>query len=373
MRVVLIGNYNPDQQQSMLRYADMLLEVLEDADHDVRLIAPQPVLNYPRRDAHGIWKWIGYADKYLVATPVLSRAVRDADIVHICDHSNAVYVPRSSDVPYVVSCHDLLAVRGALGEDTDCPPGMFGRQLQHAILSGLKRAHALACVSQATLRDARRLLGTYSGHLIHAPNALNYPYRRLSSAESRERLERFPSLTNGVYVLHVGSNLRRKNREVALRAVATIAREWPGKIVFAGHALDGALRTLASEFGIADRIVDVSNPSNELLEALYNRALGLLFPSRFEGFGWPIVEAQACGCPVICSDREPLPEVAGGAAIICDANDAAAFGQAILQLMQGDQYRDGLARRGEENAAHYSRARLGERLASLYAQVARTG
>jgi glycosyltransferase involved in cell wall biosynthesis len=97
-----------------------------------------------------------------------------------------------------------------------------------------------------------------------------------------------------------------------------------------------------------------------------------LFPSRFEGFGWPIIEAQACGSPVMCSDRDPLPEVAGEAAIICDANDAGAFGQAILRLTCDNEYRVELARRGEENASHYSRVSLGERLVSLYAQVSRT-
>jgi len=370
MRVVLIGNYAPDGQESMLRYAQMMREGLEQARYEVTLAAPQPVLNWGRA-ARGVWKWIGYVDKYWLGTGDISRAIRRADIVHVCDHSNAVYVPRDSPLPYVVTCHDLLAVRGALGEDTDCPASAAGRQLQHAILDGLRRSQAVACVSQATLRDARRLLGNYSGRLIVTSNALNYPYRRLEAPELESRLAGLPALARaGSYVLHVGSNLRRKNRETALRAIAAVAGHWHGRIVFAGQPLNSELRQLAGTLGVGARVVEVVKPGNELLEALYNGALALLFPSRFEGFGWPIIEAQACGCAVICSDREPLPEVAGGAAIVCEADDARAFGRAILELGEHSSHRDELVRHGFENAARYNRADMISRFTTLYEQVA---
>ncbi len=69
-----------------------------------------------------------------------------------------------------------------------------------------------------------------------------------------------------------------------------------------------------------------------MLEALYSTAMALLYPSRFEGFGWPIIEAQACGCPVICADREPMSEIGGEAALTHDVDDEAGFARSILQL-----------------------------------------
>jgi len=369
MRIVLIGNYAPDGQESMLRYAQMTREGLEQARHEVTLATPRPVLN--RRHApRGMWKWIGYADKYWLGTREISRAIRNADVVHVCDHSNAVYVPRRPALPYVVTCHDLLAVRGALGEDTDCPASPAGRQLQRAILDGLRRSHAVACVSQATLRDALRLLGDYPGRLSVIPNALNYPYQRLEARELASRLATLPVPGAHRYVLHVGHNHRRKNRETALRALATISGSWDGCMVFAGQPLSAELRERAVELGVAARVVEVAKPSNRLLEGLYNGALALVYPSRFEGFGWPIIEAQACGCAVICSDREPLPEVAGEGAIICGADDAHAFGRAILELGQNEPRRDALVQRGFENAARYNRAVMIGQLTSLYQQVA---
>lgn len=370
MRVLLIGNYAPDRQQSMQRYAQLMLEGLREAAHEVTLALPRAVLNSASRKPAGIWKWVGYLDKLVLAPRDLANAADRADVVHVCDHSNAVYVPRSPRTPYVVTCHDLLAVRGALGEDTDCPATFTGRQLQREILSGLKRSQAVACVSSATLKDARRLLNGYEGELHVVPNALNYPYRQLDGAETRRRLAQMPQVRGDEpYVLQVGSGLRRKNRECTVRALAGIAASWPGKIVFAGEPLNSELARLAAQLGVASRLVEIAGASNEHLEALYNGALALMFPSRFEGFGWPIVEAQACGCPVICSDREPFPEVAGGGAIQCNADDAPAFGRAILQLAAGEG-RAELVRRGLDNAARFERSTMIGRFVALYEHVA---
>lgn len=370
LKIVLIGNYAPDAQESMLRYTEMMREGLREAGHEVAVAAPRAILNRAGRPAAGAWKWIGYVDKYLLSLPELMRVARQADIVHVCDHSNSVYVPAIARIPHVVTCHDLLAVRGALGEDTDCPANFTGRLLQRSILRGLRRAQAVACVSAATLVDARRLLNGYRGRLVIAPNALNYPYRRLDADTVRRRLQALPALQEHGWLLHVGSNLRRKNRECVLRAFARVAPNWQGRLVFAGQTLSDGLRAQARKLGIAERIVEVVKPDNEVLEALYCGALALLFPSRFEGFGWPVIEAQACGCPVICSDRDPLPEVAGDAAIFCDADDDAAFGEAVMRLQRHDALRADLVRHGLENAGRYSRAVMIERVVSLYRQVA---
>jgi glycosyltransferase involved in cell wall biosynthesis len=281
-----------------------------------------------------------------------------------------MYVPARARVPHVVTCHDLLAVRGALGEDTDCPASFAGKYLQRSILDGLRRAHAVACVSEATRRDAERLLGGTHGELVTAPNALAYPYRKIGPDLIAERFAALQHLEPGGYVLHVGSNLRRKNRECVLRAVAA-ASAWHGKVVLAGEPPSAELWALAERLSITDRIVAVPRPSNELLETLYNGALAMLFPSRFEGFGWPIIEAQACGCPVICSDREPLTEVASAAAVLCDADDSEAFGSAIVTLATDPASREALVYRGLANAARHDRASMIAGFVGLYERVLR--
>jgi glycosyltransferase involved in cell wall biosynthesis len=371
MKVLLVGNYSPDAQESMRRYAELMRSALSEAGHDVSLVEPRKMLNAAGRPPEGVWKWIGYLDKYLLNLPALSRAAKLADVVHVCDHSNSLYVPSRSKTPYVVTCHDMLAIRGALGEETDCPATFAGRQLQLGILGGLRRSQGIACVSSATLRDAQRLMRGYPGEMILAPNALNYSYTVIEPTIARARISAVSGLGDvAEYVLNVGSNLRRKNREGALRAVAAVASSWSGHLVFAGQPLTAELWSLAGELGIANRIVEVHKPSNELLEALYNGALALLFPSRFEGFGWPIIEAQACGCPVICSDREPLPEVAGDAAITCNPDDHVGFGMAVAWLANHKESRQDLRHRGLENAQRYGKAQMADRFVSLYEQLA---
>jgi glycosyltransferase involved in cell wall biosynthesis len=369
LRVLLVGNYVPDAQESMRRYAALLFEGLSAAGHAVTLALPRTVLNASSRAADGLWKWVGYVDKYVLSIPELAEAARRADVVHVCDHANSVYVPLARGKPHIVTCHDLLAVRGALGEQTDCPATFIGRRLQYRILKGLGRADALACVTRATMNDARKLLHGYNGRFALTPNALNHPYSVIDADASMHRLASISPLQDGrPYVLSVGSNLRRKNREAVLHAMALLGSQWQGWIVFAGQPLNAELKALAARLRLLDCIVEVAKPSNDTLEALYNRALALLFPSRFEGFGWPIIEAQACGCPVICGDREPLPEVAGGAALMHDPDDYQGLGEGVLALLRDADLRQDLINRGLRNAARYDRATMIEQFVGLYRQ-----
>ena len=334
--VLLLGNYPADQQQSMQRFSAMMLHGLRSRGIDAELITPWAFFGKFRLFGGLVAKWLGYIDKYVVFPRQLRARLRRAvqDVVHICDHSNAVYVPYCRPAPVLVTCHDLLAVRGGLGEDTDCPATFTGELLQKWILRGLAKADAIACVSRATAADANRLIEqSYCQWVNVVSLGLSYEYRRIPSETSAGRLAGISELhLDRPFALHVGSNLRRKNREAILRIVALVKEEWNGQIVFAGEPLNAELRRLARELGIADRVVEVCDPSNEVLEALYNRAVALLYPSRFEGFGWPVIEAQACGCPVICSMSGPLPEVAGDAGLFHPLEDEPAFAADLLHL-----------------------------------------
>lgn len=337
LMVLLIGNYPADQQQSMQRFAMMMLDGLTAAGVPAELIQPQPFLVRMTFAGSFIAKWLGYLDKFVFFPWRLRRKARvGVDLVHICDHSNAMYGPMAQKRPVLVTCHDLLAVRGALGEATDCPPSATGKYLQRWIVSGLRKADAVACASPATLRDAQRIIGEGPNRprlsLIH--HGLNFPYCPQERSRSQALLEKIRELDlQRPFVLHVGSNLRMKNREGVLRIFGLTKDRWDGQLVFAGQKLSPELRSLGQDLGISDRLIEIEGPPNELLEALYSRAVALLYPSRFEGFGWPIIEAQACGCPVICSDQEPMSEVGGEAALTGPVEDEAAMAQALLKLL----------------------------------------
>src|SRR6267143_43568 len=129
--VLLIGNYPPDRQESMERFATMMLHGLAAAGVPVELIRPQPFFGRLSSAGGFLAKWLAYIDKFLLFPLRLRRRLQAAPtLVHICDHSNAMYAKQVRGVPVVASCHDLLAVRGALGEQTDCPASPTGKWLQ---------------------------------------------------------------------------------------------------------------------------------------------------------------------------------------------------------------------------------------------------
>jgi glycosyltransferase involved in cell wall biosynthesis len=334
--VLLIGNYAPDQQQSMQRFNAMMLQGLTAAGIHAELIRPEPVLGNLKSLGRFVAKWLGYMDKYILFPRKLKRklSMRPA-LVHICDHSNAVYVRNCKPRKILVTAHDLLAVRGALGEETNCPASFTGRILQKWILRGLQRADAIACISQATAADAQRLVSSRNQRprVSVVMMGIASDYKKLPNDLARARLTEVPGLDVELpFVLHVGSNLRRKNRGGVLRIFAKCQQKWNGQLVFAGDLLNDELISLAKKLGVFHCVIQIENAGDELLSALYNCAVALLYPSRFEGFGWPIIEAHACGCPVVCSNSCPLPEAAGDAGLFHDVDDEDGFAADLLRL-----------------------------------------
>ncbi|MDQ6625310.1 MAG: glycosyltransferase family 4 protein [Verrucomicrobiota bacterium] len=370
--VLLIGNYAPERQQSMLRFAAMMLEGLSAAGVEAELIQPQPFFGKLTFAGAFAAKWFAYIDKFILFPQRLKAKLRARPaVVHICDHSNAMYAKQIRSVPVVVTCHDLLAVRGGLGEETDCPASATGRLLQRWIVSGLRHAAAVACDSITTRDDARRIVTVGSDHpkLPVIKLGQSYPYRVLSASDAQARLSAVQFDLSRPYVLHVGSNLRRKNREGVLRIFARCQERWNGQLVIAGDALSESLRNLANTLGVSARVVEVVSPSNELLEALYNRATAFLFPSRFEGFGWPIIEAQACGCPVLTSSTNPMAEVAGDGALLRDPADEQGFADDLLSLVDSTQHAT-WSGKALENAKHFTTGKMIAEYRELYRSLA---
>jgi glycosyltransferase involved in cell wall biosynthesis len=370
LKILLVGNYLPDRQHSMLGFTGLMEQGLKNAGHDVQTLYPPVVFGRVGQRVPAASKWLGYIDKLALLPLLLNKAVHEADIVHICDHSNAVYVPAKRQTPFVVTCHDLLAVRGGLGEQTDCPATPMGSLLQRWILRGLARADGLACDSTATLNDATRLLPSREQPPELLPIALKYDYHPLSDDQCKQELRKVPGLDlSKPFILHVGSSLRRKNREGILRTFAKVRDKTNVQLVFAGRPLEAAQKQLANQLGLHERILEIGEVSSELLVALYRNALAFFFPSRFEGFGWPIIEAQYCGCPVICSTSGPLPEVAGTGALMRDVEDEEGFAEDIVRLVNDAKLRAALVEKGSENILRYQPETMISRYLALYERV----
>lgn len=282
----------------------------------------------------------------------LLRDARWADIVHICDHSNGMYTRYLRGVPHLVTCHDMLAVRSALGEIPANPTRWSGRQLQRMILSGLSRAARIACVSAATRADVTRLTGIPQDRTAIVPNGLNYPYTPMPARQSSERLAKLGVKTDSPLILHVGGNQWYKNRLGVLGIFAHLRRRGvEATLLMAGKPWTEPMRRFVGDQGLTRHVVEIHSVGNEDLRALYSSAHVFLFPSLQEGFGWPVIEAQACGCPVATSDRAPLTEIVGGTAVLLAPEDPETAARILASRWEslGELRAAGLA-----NAARFS-------------------
>lgn len=370
MKVLLISNYLPDKQESMLRYAQMLQQELHKRGHEAHVVHPPVVLGGFAFLPGPLKKWIGYIDKYLFAPAYLRKQASQADIIHVCDHSNAMYLRCAGTRPSLITCHDLLAIFAARGTYREVKVGFTGRILQRWIARSLSRARHIICVSTKTQDDLQLLSpGIRSNTMvIHHPLNWSYsPATREAIAEAKRKSGLAPETE---YLLHVGGNQWYKNRLGAMEIFSALRRHprfQNVKLIMAGKPWTFEMRQYSESSGFASEIIERAQISNEELQALYSGAMALLFPSLEEGFGWPVLEAQACGCPVITSNRPPMTEIAGDAALFIDPVVSEHAAQTIAECAPN---LPSLRAAGFRNLTRFAMNRVVDRYLSFYEQVA---
>ncbi|PAY17911.1 glycosyl transferase family 1 [Rhodopirellula sp. SM50] len=333
----------------MERFAQMLQRGAEEQGIDAEIWRPEVFFSKEHSSTtSGIAKWLGYLDKWVRYPRVLRKRIakmrRDGTLqdacFHVADHSNAYYMRQLPPDKSAITCHDVLAIRGARGDaEAHCPASRTGKLMQAWILKNLTRSKKVAAVSHTTLSQLKSLAGSVSDACPPDQrdwrvvlNGLNAPFSPMPCHEAKPLLQSAGIGSEVSFLLHIGSSLERKNRAMLLEMAAKAGAKWNGAIVFAGAPLTSSLQSRASQLGLAERVIQVHRPDHETLRALYSRCFAFVFPSFSEGFGWPVIEAQACGAPVIASDRQPMPEVSGGAAIHANPYDPHAFAEAIAEL-----------------------------------------
>lgn len=344
MRVLLVGNYALDKQESMLRFAGLMQRELSALGYEVQLLQPQARLARLLPCGGFIGKWLGYVDKFLLFPKILRRVSETFDIVHICDHSNAMYCRYLSNKPHVVTCHDVLAIRSSLGEIAENAVSFSGRKFQRLILDGLREAQFIVCVSRNTEKELLRIVDRPAETVDVVYLSLNYPYTPMEKDAAVARLRHHSFDATIPFFVHVGNNSWYKNRLGVLKIFKslTLRTSSPKRLLMIGKPLSETLLTYISENRLHDQIITLQGLSNEDLRAAYSMAAGLLFPSLQEGFGWPILEAQACGCAVFVTGKPPMTEVGGEGAIYFDPKDVEACADVVVAALERrDAIRDG--------------------------------
>jgi glycosyltransferase involved in cell wall biosynthesis len=293
--------------------------------------------------------------------------------VHILDGSHAYLanlLPRRLRV--VATVHDLIPLLTDRGELAGPLPSLPARLLWWLSKYGLRRADRLVAVSASTANALLRLCRVPSERVsvVHNPVcAPQLPDRRPETdgrGAGTELAGRIASLSAPM-LLHVGHNAAYKNRAGVLRVTALVARGLAVRLVLVGSPPTPALRQLAADLGLGSAVEWRCDVPDAELQDLYRQAGVLLFPSRYEGFGWPPLEAMANGCPVVCSNAASLPEVVGDAALTAAPEDYEQLARYCLDLLRQPDLRADLVRRGFANLERFTLRRFGDQLAAVYA------
>jgi glycosyltransferase involved in cell wall biosynthesis len=367
LHVALLHNYGDDRQPSMRLYADRLGDALSREAVTVTRVRPPGVVPAAWRERSPTWAKLDSQLGRFVVYPRLVRGLK-ADVVHVIDHGQAYLINGLDAARTVVTCHDVILLALAHGRIGSAYVPPVALQILNLSLEHMKRAAAIVAVSEQTRRDLESFIKIPRDRITVIAPGLNQPFsvdaRR--GAEARRRWD----LGDGPLILHIGRAFY-KNISGVLRVLQKLRSEGIlARVVRTGRPLSGGERSLAVRLGVLDSVVELRGVPDEDLPGLYNAADVLLFPSLYEGFGWPPLEAMASGTPVVCSRAGSLDEVVGDAALTADPEDVCALAWHVRSVLTDAALRDALVVRGLAHAAQFSWKRTASRLMDVYRDVA---
>ena len=264
-------------------------------------------------------------------------------------HSLASTAPLWGRFRRVVTVHDLIYARFP-----EAHAGIRDKGMKVLVPQAVRRSHRVIADSQSTREDLIELLGVRSDRIDVVPLGLGGVRRAapLSEHETRARFD----LGERRVVLSLSAKRPHKNLLALIGALARIPSEDRSLLVLPGYptAHEAELRERAASAGVAGDVRFPAWVSADEVEGLWALAEAFVFPSLYEGFGLPVLEAMARGVPVACSNASSLPEVAGEAALLFDPHDESAIAEALRRLLDDDALREQLRTRGLARVADFT-------------------
>ena len=302
---------------------------------------------------------------WLLATAVVRRLAHasvtvglsrsEVDLFHATFCPPPEWLPPS--LPRVVTVHDVIPLR----HPEESGPDASG-MLRSLLASLVPARDIVVAVSKFTKDDFCALSGFPPDRVVVAHLSAGERFRPVQDPERLAKVRARWGLQDHPFLLSVANPQPRKNIPLLVRSffgVAARLPSWTGRLVLvgnpkAGFGVEAIDQEVARKPEFADRVVRASGVSDEDLAGLYSACEGFVFPSTYEGFGLPVLEALQCGAPVICSNRSSLPEVVDNAAILVDPSDEAALVEAIVGLVSSPDRREQLRVLGIEHAGKFS-------------------
>lgn len=287
------------------------------------------------------------------------------DIYHGPDF---VLPPLGRNVRKVVTIHDL-----AFLEHPEYAVPALAEYLRKVVPEAVAAADVVATVSSEVSRTLIEHFQTPREKLVVIPNGVQPYFRRITDPILLDATQHKFKLKHPL-VLAVGTQEPRKNHQGVIKAFHQAQKQKGGPAMLAIAGGDGWLyeetQQLVRDLNLERKVRFLGRVTDHELITLYSMADVFAFPSFFEGFGIPPIEAMACGAPVITSNTSALPEVVGNAALQVDPHNVDELAQAILRLLQDEQLREDLRQKGYERARLYTWERSAQKMLHVYEQLA---
>jgi alpha-1,3-rhamnosyl/mannosyltransferase len=294
------------------------------------------------------------------STWLLAEARRHrVDLLH---HAGGT-IPLLRATPSILTIHDLQPL---------LMPGNFSdlkaRYLRRRLPVSAKHARLVVSPSEFSRRTIVDLLGVRADHTAAVPSGYtaNVAEAPVGDPRARYRLDR-------PFFLYPAITYPHKNHVTLVRAFAEVTAKGVDALLVLTHrpdTMEGEVHRLVEALGLRDRVRRLGHVPRGDLDWLYADAVALTFPSRFEGFGLPVLEAMGNGCPVIASDTTAIPEVVGDAGVLLDPDDVAGWAAAMFEVATDEDHRSALAAAGRARVRRFDWASSAERLAHAYCRAA---
>ncbi len=363
LQVAILHNYRDEQQPSMRLYAERLGQALVRRHVRVTRVRPPEVVPASWRARSITWNKIdAYAGRFAVYPRLLGKL--SADVFHVVDHGQGYLVPGLDGRRTVVTCHDVILLALASGRLGVAPVPQVALQLFRISLEGMKRAAVVIADSAQTKRDLIDFIHIDPSKVIVIHPGLNQRFGPdpARGAALRARLK----IGDGPVILQIGRGFY-KNLPTVLGVLGRLrAGGIDARVARVGPSLSGEDRAIAERLGVLASVIELGSITDADLPGLYNAVDLLLFPSLYEGFGWPPLEAMASGTPVVCSRAGSLDEVVGDVALTADPEDVETLAWHAATVLTDPRPRATLIERGLAHAGRFSWDRTAEEMIRVY-------
>jgi glycosyltransferase involved in cell wall biosynthesis len=378
MRIAIDYSAAVNQRAGIGRLVRNQVLALSEVDHDndYRLVYARPnrgsvpqfprARNFQRREVRLGERWLSilwHRAKVPVPADWLSGPV---DVYHCPDF----VMPPLRNARGILTVHDLAFLMRP-----DCADERLRAYLEEVVPRSVQRADFIIADSENTRNDLVVLLGVQPQSVAVVPGGVEERFSRVTDDAQLARARQGLGVGDAPFILAIGVIEPRKNLNRLMDAFAALKQRGnvPAdlKLVLAGGKgwLYDDIFDHHAASPLRDDILLPGFVSDDLLPAIYSAAEALAFPSLYEGFGLPILEAMACGTPVVASRASCLPEVAEGAALLVDPNNVEALTGALELLLLDPDVRGRLVQQGFQRASEYTWTRAAEQLLGVYRMV----